>query len=67
MPVQQWIAVAVQVASMKIFIEVELIYNAVISAVQQSDSVIQTYTFFFIFFSMMIYPRILDIVACAIQ
>ena len=63
MPVQQWIAVAVQVASMKIFIEVELIYNAVISALQQSDSVIQTYTFFFIFFSMMIYLRILDIVA----
>ena len=52
------------------FIEVWLIYNVVlISAVQQSDSVIHIYiyTFFFIFFSMMVYHRILNIVPCAIQ
>ena len=49
------------------FIEVSLVYNVVlISAVQQSDSVILTYTFFFIFFSIMIYHRILNIVPCAI-
>ena len=40
------------------FIEVELIYNAVlIFAVQQSDSVIPVYTFFFLFFSSMVYHR----------
>ena len=50
------------------FIEVELIYNVVAtSAVQQSDSVIHTYTFFFILFSVMVYPRILNIVPCAMQ
>ena len=44
-------------------IEVELIYNVVlISAVQQSDSVIHTYTFFFIFSSIMVFLRILNIV-----
>ena len=36
-----------------------------ISAVQHSDSVIHIYTFFFIFFSIMVYPRILNIVPCA--
>ena len=47
-------------------IEVELIYNVVlISAVQQSDSVIQT--FFFIFFSIMVYHRMLNIAPCVIQ
>ena len=46
------------------FVEVQLIYNIVlISAVQQSDSVVHTYTFF----SIMIYLRILNIVPCAIQ
>ena len=35
-----------------------------ISAVQHSDSVIHRYTFFFIFFSIMVYHRILNIVAC---
>ena len=41
-------------------IEVQLIYNAVpISAVQHSDSVIYIYIFFFIFFSFMVYHRIL--------
>ena len=50
------------------FIEGLLIYNVVlISAVQQSDSVIHIYTFFFIFFSIMLYPRVLNIVPCAIQ
>ena len=52
-------------------IAVWLIYNAVlISAVQQSDSVIYIlyiYAFFFIFFSIMTYHRILNIVPCAMQ
>ena len=48
-------------------IEVQLIYNVVlISAVQQSNSVIQKYTFFKKFFSIMVYHRILNIVPCAI-
>ena len=34
-----------------------------ISAVPQSDSVIHRYTFFSIFFSIMVYPRRLDIVS----
>ena len=38
-----------------------------ISAVQQSDSVIHIYTLFFIFFSIIVYYRILNIVPCAIQ
>ena len=51
----------------KNFIEVLLIYNVVlISAVQQSDSVICIYIFFFIFFHMVCY-RILNIVPCAIE
>ena len=50
------------------FIEVQLIYSVVlISAVQQDDSVIHTYTFFFILFSIMAYPRIWNIVLCATQ
>ena len=50
------------------FIEVQLIYTVVlISAVQQSDSVIHMYTFFFILFSIMVYHRILNIVPCAVQ
>ena len=36
-----------------------------ISAVQQSDSVI--HIFFFIFFSIMVYHRILSIIPCAVQ
>ena len=40
-----------------------LIYNVVlISAVQHSDSVIHIYTFFFTLFSIMVYPRLLNIV-----
>ena len=50
------------------FIEVWLIYSVVlISAVQQSDSLTHIYTFFFIFFSTVVYHRILNIVPCAIQ
>ena len=45
------------------FMEISLIYNVVlVSVVQQSDSVIHTHIFFFI----MIYYRILNIVPCAI-
>ena len=43
-------------------------YNVLISAVQQSASVIHIYTFFFfIFFSIMVYHKILNIVLCAVQ
>ena len=46
------------------FIEIELTYNVVlISAAQQSDSVIRT--FFFHVLSMMVYHRISAIVPCA--
>ena len=38
-----------------------------ISAIQKSGSIIHIYTFFFIFFSIMVYHRILNIVPCAIQ
>ena len=37
------------------------------SPVQQSDSVIHMHTFIFIFFSIMVYHRILNIVPCAIS
>ena len=41
-------------------------YNVVlISVVQPSDSVIHIYTFFFIFFSIMVYHRMLNIVPCS--
>ena len=52
-----------------IFTEVELIYNVVlISAVEQSDSVIHKYIPLFILFSIMLYHRIVKriIVLCAI-
>ena len=51
-----------------IFIEVQLIYNVLISVVQQSDSVIYIcisdiyYIFFIILFSIVVYHRILNIV-----
>ena len=49
-------------------IEVSLIYNVMlISPVQQSVSVIHIYTFLFIFFSVTVYHRILNIVPCALQ
>ena len=49
------------------FIYVQLIYyNAVlIFTIQQSDSFIHIYTFFFIFFSIMVYHRILNMAPCA--
>ena len=54
--------------SLFFLIEVQLIYNVVlISAVQQKDSVIHIYVFFFIFCSIMVYPRRSNIVPCAIQ
>ena len=50
----------------KHFIELQLIYNVVlISAIQPSQLYI--YTFFFIFFSIMVYYRILNVVPCAVQ
>ena len=59
------------VKMMTIFlIEVQLIYSVVlVSGVQQSDSVIHMYTnlFFFRFFSIIGYYKILDIVPCATQ
>ena len=49
-------------------IEVELIYNVVlVSGVQQSDSLIHIPTFFFVFFAIMVYHRIFNIVPCALQ
>ena len=56
------------------FAEVYLLYNVVISAIQQSDSVLyiyiyiytHTHTLFFIFFSIFVH-RILNIVLSAIQ
>ena len=45
--------------------EVSLIYHD--SGVQQSDSVIHMYIFFFRFFSLIGYCKILNIVPCAIQ
>ena len=38
-----------------------------ISAIQQSNSVIHIYTFFFIFFSIMVYHGILNRIPCALQ
>ena len=49
-------------------IEVELIYNTVlVSSVQQSDSIIHKYIFFFRFFSIVGYYKKLKIIPCAIQ
>ena len=43
------------------FLEVQLIYNVVlISAVHQNDLVTYMYTFFFIFFSIVVYCRIVN-------
>ena len=38
-----------------------------ISAVQESDSIIHTYIFFLIFFSIMVYHRILNRAPCALS
>ena len=71
-PVQKWEQTTSRPIFFLIFLffsmEVQLIYNFVLaSGVQQSDSDIHIYTFFFIFFSIMVYHRILNIVPCAIQ
>ena len=51
----------------KDFIELQLIYNVVlISGVRCSDSV-YIYMFFFLFFPIMVYHRILNSVPCGIQ
>ena len=47
----------------KFLIEIEFIYS--VSGIQQSDSVM--YMFFFRFFSLIGYYKILSIVLCAIQ
>ena len=49
------------------FIKVQLIYNVIVSALQQSDPVIHIYTFFFRCFSHIDYCRILGRIPCAIQ
>ena len=50
------------------FTKVKLTYSIVlISAVQQSDSAMNVYAFLFIFFSIMVYHRILKIFPYAIQ
>ena len=49
-------------------IDIWLIYNVVlISAVQQSDSVMHTYTFFFYILFHMVHHRILNIVPCVME
>ena len=49
-----------------LFVQVELTYNIVlISAVQRSDSVIHIYILF-IFFSIMVYHKMLNMVPCAV-
>ena len=49
------------------FIEVCLIYSVVISTIQQSDSLIHLCALFFLLFSIMACPRILNAVPCAMQ
>ena len=64
---QSFYTIQSQFPFLKNFIKVQLIYSVIlISTIQQSDSVIYTYTFFFIFFPIMVYHRILNIVPCAI-
>ena len=54
----------------KNFIEAYLIYNVLISAVEQRDSVVHTYIYIYIyiymFFFILVYHKILNIVPCAI-
>ena len=45
-----------------------LIYNVVlVSDVQKSDSVTYMFMFFFVFFSIIVYLRILNVVTCSVQ
>lgn len=54
------------ISFLKNLIDLQLIYNVVlVSNLQQSDSDTHPHIFFSIFFSIMIYHRILNIVACA--
>ena len=47
------------------FFEVQLFYNvALTSAGQQNDSIIHGYTFFFMFFSIMVYHSISNGLSC---
>ena len=48
-------------------IDVLLIYNVLVSAVQQSGSYIHTHEFLFIFFSIMVYHSTMNIIPCSIQ
>lgn len=51
-----------------LLIEVQLIYSvALVSGVQPSDSVICIYTFFFRFFSSIVYYKILSIFSSAVR
>ena len=48
-------------------IEIELIYSVVlVSVLQQSDLVMHVSIVLFTFFPMMVYPRILNTVPCAL-
>ena len=49
------------------FIEGELMYNVLVSDIYQSDSIYTHIYFFFRFFSLIGYDKILSIVPCAIQ
>ena len=44
-----------------------MIYIVLISAAQQSESLMRTRTFFFIFSSIVAYYRILNIIPCDMQ
>ena len=45
-----------------------MVYNVVlISAVQPRDSLVHIHMFFFIFFSVVVYNRVLNVVSCAVQ
>ena len=58
--------VVLEVNTFKNFIEIQLLYNAVlISVVHKNYSVMRIYTY--IFFFTMVYHRILNIIPCAIQ
>lgn len=60
------LVIGIKMLIFKDFIELKLIYNVLISNVWCSDSV-YIYMFFFLFFPIMVYHRILNSVPCAIQ
>ena len=50
------------------FIDLQLIYHIVlVSTVHQSDSLMRIYTLFSIFFSIIVYHRVLTLLPCAVQ